>query len=151
MVAGAAAAERGGRDAPSLHAEQLQVEELRSPASTAMSKTEIAHTAARNALSCADTARQQAESELTVTRMELLHEHGAVKQLSEELSIARSALVTRETELHASQSQYEQASIEVQGPAPLAEDSSVGDKLKWVEKAGKFTTKAVAGYGTWCS
>uniref|UniRef100_A0A0E0FDI2 Uncharacterized protein n=1 Tax=Oryza meridionalis TaxID=40149 RepID=A0A0E0FDI2_9ORYZ len=110
MVAGAAAAERGGRDALSLHTEQLQVEELRSPASTAMSKTEIAHTAARNALSCADTARQQAESELTVTRVELLHELGAVKQLSEELSIARSALVTRETELHASQSQYEQAS-----------------------------------------
>lgn len=42
-------------------------------------------------------------------------------------------------------------SIGVQGLSPPPEDSSVAEKLRWVEKAGKFVAKASAGYGIWCS
>uniref|UniRef100_A0A0D9Y5L4 Uncharacterized protein n=1 Tax=Oryza glumipatula TaxID=40148 RepID=A0A0D9Y5L4_9ORYZ len=42
-------------------------------------------------------------------------------------------------------------SIGVQGPAPPPDDSSVTEKLRWVEKAGKFAVKASAGYRIWCS
>lgn len=42
-------------------------------------------------------------------------------------------------------------SIGVQGPASPLDNSAVGEKLRWVEKVGKFAAKALAGYGTWCS
>uniref|UniRef100_A0A0E0LJ63 Uncharacterized protein n=1 Tax=Oryza punctata TaxID=4537 RepID=A0A0E0LJ63_ORYPU len=36
-------------------------------------------------------------------------------------------------------------------PTAPVEDSTVEEKLKWVEKAGSFATKVMSVYGTWCS
>lgn len=174
MVAGAAAVERGGRDAAGLHSERLHVQELREQASTAIAEAEAAQDSSRAAVSREDFARQQAERDLRVARAELAHECDATKRLAEEVGALKATLGSHEEEVRDARSRYDQVrlaldelniraistiqalthafgSIGVQGPAPPPNDSAVAEKLRWVEKAGRFASKAASSYGTWCS
>lgn len=174
MVAGAAAVERGGRDTVDLHTEWLRVRDLQEQAAATLAEAEAARDSSRLVVARADSARRQAERDLTLVRAELARERDRVGRLSDELAATKAALASREEEVQASQGRFEQArlileelnvcaiyaaqalvrafgSIGVQGLSPPPEDSSVAEKLRWVEKAGKFVAKASAGYGIWCS
>lgn len=174
MVAGAAAVERGGRDTADLHTEWLRVRDLQEQAAATLAEAEAARDSSRLVVARADSARRQAERDLTLVRAELARERDRVGRLSDELAATKAALASREEEVQASQGRFEQArlileelnvcaiyaaqalvrafgSIGVQGLSPPPEDSSVAEKLRWVEKAGKFAAKVSAGYRIWCS
>ncbi|BAT00403.1 Os07g0189200 [Oryza sativa Japonica Group] len=174
MVAGAAAVEHGGRDTTDLHTEWLRVWDLQEQAAATLAEAEAARDSSRLAVARADSARRQAELDLTLVHAELARERDRAARLSDELAATKAALASREEEVQASQGRFEQArlileelnvraiyaaqalvrafgSIGVQGPSPPPEDSSVAEKLQWVEKAGKFVAKASAGHGIWCS
>uniref|UniRef100_A0A0E0E891 Uncharacterized protein n=1 Tax=Oryza meridionalis TaxID=40149 RepID=A0A0E0E891_9ORYZ len=168
MVAGAAAIERGGRDTADLHTEWLRVRDVQEQAAATLVEAEAARDSSRLAVARTDSARRQAERDLTLVRAELARERDRAGRLSNKLAATKAAQASREEEVQASQARLileelnvraiyaAQAlvrafgSVGVQGPSPPLEDSSVAEKLRWVEKAGKFVAKASAGYGIWC-
>lgn len=168
-MAGAAAVERRGRDTADLHTEWLRVQDLQEQAAATLAEAEAARDPSRLAVARADSARRQAEHDLTLVRAELARECDRAGRLSNELAATKAALASHKEEVQASQGRFEQAqlileelnvhaiyaaqalvrafsSIGVQGPSPPPENSSVAKKLRWVEKAGKFVAKASAGY-----
>uniref|UniRef100_A0A0D9WQR7 Uncharacterized protein n=1 Tax=Leersia perrieri TaxID=77586 RepID=A0A0D9WQR7_9ORYZ len=143
QVTGDALCERGGFDAATAHSERIRLDWLQAEATEAISGA----AAARDKAKHTESARAEAEIALSNARSELSREHEGAGKLADQLRKVKAALTERDEELRHNSKELE--TIKRALPPPTG--STVGEKLRWVEKAAKFVGKATVGYGMWCS